>query len=92
MTIVRKISYDKHYVTRQTTDSEERSEANKGKIISETHHKYYMTILYDENVRHISYGKHRVIFFTGTPPKSSKCQPVSDRLQKKLECQDWYPP
>ena len=26
-------------------------------------------------------------FFTGTPPKSSKCQPVSKRFQKKLEYQ-----
>ena len=24
-------------------------------------------------------------FFTGTPPKSSECQPVSKQFQKKLE-------
>ena len=32
-----------------------------------------------------------VFFFSGPPPKSSKCQPESNYFQKKLEYQDWAP-
>ena len=35
---------------------------------------------------------YRVFFFIGPPPKSSKCQPVSNYFQKKIEYQDWAPP
>ena len=34
---------------------------------------------------------YRVFFFTGPPPKSSKCQPVSNYFQKKIKYQDWPP-
>ena len=34
---------------------------------------------------------YRVFLSTGPTPKSSKCQPVSKCLQKKLEYLDWSP-